>query len=113
MPNIKETYDVIVVGAGLPEGPPSAIRSEIAIIAPNSASISSSTGCAKRAAEIVNLGIRLNETFRQHADHRNDIGIAGNRALDHIREAIHRQICIATLFKHFNCQAHSQAAAYG
>ena len=43
-------------------------------------------GCAKRAAEIVNLGIRLNETFRQHADHGNDIGIAGNRALDHIRE---------------------------
>jgi hypothetical protein len=31
-------------------------------------------------------GIRLNETFSQHADHRNDIGIAGNRALDHIRE---------------------------
>jgi hypothetical protein len=41
---------------------------------------------SKRAAEVVNLGIGLNEAFSQHADHRNDIGIAGHRALDHIRE---------------------------
>lgn len=41
---------------------------------------------AERAAKIVNLSVWLNKTLSQHADHRNNIGVTRNGALDHIRE---------------------------
>jgi hypothetical protein len=41
---------------------------------------------AERTAQIIDLRAGLNEAFSQHADHRDNIGITGNRALDHIRE---------------------------
>ena len=41
---------------------------------------------AQRTAQIVDLRVGLYETFGQHANHRNNIGIARNGTLDHIRE---------------------------
>ncbi len=41
---------------------------------------------AERAAQVIDLRAGLNEALSQHADHRDNIGITGNRALDHIRE---------------------------
>ncbi len=41
-------------------------------------------GGAQRTAKIVNLSVGLNEALGQHADHRDDIGVAGHRTLDHI-----------------------------
>ena len=43
-------------------------------------------GGAQRTAKIVNLSVGLNEALGQHADHRDDIGVAGHRTLDHIGE---------------------------
>ncbi|MNE00889.1 hypothetical protein D3C80_933130 [compost metagenome] len=41
---------------------------------------------AQRAAQVIDLRAGLNETLSQHADHRDNIGVTWNRALDHIRE---------------------------
>ncbi|MOA07563.1 hypothetical protein D3C78_1272680 [compost metagenome] len=43
-------------------------------------------GCTQRTSQVVNPTVGLHETLGQHANHGNDIGIAGNGTLDHVRE---------------------------